>query len=146
MFLWLTCVSGVGFTDPRLVSAKKLSLSDKVADVLNPIKFYSAEYRLFKLSNLEKDCEDYGQAVRYRGTADNGKEFRLDAHHVFATGKVYPVCGNTYLMLKESRLASHFEFFGDTTTHFGIFPGCGKQNPLEATAGSETAPIASGCC
>lgn len=148
----LVCTStdatrAVGFTDPRLVSAKRIALTGKVAAVLEPIKFYSAEYRLFKSVALEPDCEDYGQAVRYRGTADNSKEFKLDAHHLFVTGKIYPVCGNTYLMLKESRFAPHFEFFGDMTAHYGLFPGCGKQNPLEALTGNAGAtPLASSCC
>lgn len=95
------------------MSAKRIGLTGKIAELLEPIKFYSAEYRLFNSANLEKDCEDYGQAVRYRGTADNNKEFRLDAHHLFATSKICRVCGDTYLMLKESRLAQHFDFFGD---------------------------------
>lgn len=38
------------------------------------IKFHSATYRLFKLGGLEGDCEDYGQAVCYRGT--------IPEHHV----------------------------------------------------------------
>jgi hypothetical protein len=31
-------------------------------------QFYSATYRLFKIAELEPDCEDYGQAVMYLGT------------------------------------------------------------------------------
>ena len=31
-------------------------------------RFFSATYRLFKLDGLEPQCEDYGQAVSYRGT------------------------------------------------------------------------------
>ena len=53
------------------------------------MKFFSATYRLFKLSNLEPDCEDYGQSVIYKGTASETQKyaFKLDDHHVFLKGK-----------------------------------------------------------
>jgi len=101
-----------GFLDPRVVSARQIKLVGKVATLLDPINFFSAEFRLFKLQSLEPDCEDYGQAIRYCGTVvTNPNEFLLDAHHKFSKGKIYAVCGNTFSMLKESRFASHFEFF-----------------------------------
>ncbi|MDO8863697.1 hypothetical protein Q6D67_18555 [Haliea sp. E1-2-M8] len=54
----------------------------------------SATYRLFKLEGLETDCEDYGQAVVYRGTMPNCPHgFSLDSHHFIETGRVFPVCG-----------------------------------------------------
>jgi hypothetical protein len=34
--------------------------------------------------------------------------FVLDKHHAVERGKVFPVCGNTWKMLKETRFASHF--------------------------------------
>ena len=56
-----------------------ISYNNKLGD----IKFYSATYRLFKLPNLlESDCEDYGQAVIYKGTIPHHKNFwMLDNHH-----------------------------------------------------------------
>ena len=48
------------------------------------IKFYSATYRLSKLTNLESDCEDYGQAVMYTGDIENhAASWSLDNHHRF---------------------------------------------------------------
>jgi hypothetical protein len=47
-------------------------------------------------------------------------------------------------MLKESRLAPFFEFLGDGSTHYGIFPGCGTASPFEKAAkGASAAPS---CC
>ncbi len=45
-------------------------------------------------------------------------------------------------MLRESRFAGHFDFFGDDTTHYGLFPGCGGGIPFGN--GAEDQP--SGCC
>ena len=47
------------------------------------------------------------------------------------TGKVFPVCGNTWLMLEKSRFAEHFEFIGNFKTHYGIFEGCGLNVPFK---------------
>ena len=38
--------------------------SEKLEAKLSHIQFYSATYRLWKLPNLEPDCEDYGQVWR----------------------------------------------------------------------------------
>ena len=32
------------------------------------------------------------------------------------TGKIFPVCGNTYHMLHDTRFAPHFDFLGDKST------------------------------
>ena len=95
------------------------------------MKFFSATYRLFKLSNLEPDCEDYGQSVIYKGTASETQKyaFKLDDHHVFLKGKVSLVCGNSWRMLNETRFKKHFEFIGNFDQHFGLFEGCGKGVP-----------------
>lgn len=47
-------------------------------------------------------------------------------------------------MLKQSRLAPHFEFIGDFSTHYGVFPGCGTNIPFAVDKGS--LPPASTCC
>ncbi|PIR16626.1 MAG: methyltransferase type 11, partial [Elusimicrobia bacterium CG11_big_fil_rev_8_21_14_0_20_64_6] len=45
------------------------------------------------------------------------------------------------LMLEKSRLGRHFDFFGDTTRHFGIFPGCGTNIPFSTETSNDGA-----CC
>ncbi|CAA0080431.1 Arsenite methyltransferase [Zhongshania aliphaticivorans] len=126
-----------GFADPRLVEDRLLDITDPVlAARCGNIKFFSATYRLFKLEGLESDCEDYGQAVVYRGSiADSPDFFMLDKHHVIQCGKVFPVCGNTWRMLKDTRLAAHFDFIGDFSRHYGVFEGCGVALPFGVAGG-----------
>jgi arsenite methyltransferase len=122
-----------GFTDSRLVEDRPLEITDPVlAARCGNIKFFSATYRLFNLDELESDCEDYGQAVIYRGSiADSPDSFVLDKHHDIQVGKVFPICGNTWRMLHDTRLAPHFEFIGDFSRHYGIFEGCGVTLPFD---------------
>lgn len=121
-----------GFLDPRLVTDRPLGIENQeVQALIGHINFYSATYRLFKIASLEPACEDYGQAVIYKGTIEHLAEFfQLDKHHLIQTGKVFPVCGNTWRMLEESRFKSHFEFIGNWDKHFGIFEGCGTPVPF----------------
>lgn len=125
-----------GFLDPRLVEDRVLTIDNKAIQArIGHINFYSATYRLFKLDGLEAACEDYGQAVIYKGTIPHHeKRFILDKHHVIDTGRMFPVCGNTYRMLNESRFADHFEFYGNQDTHFGIFADCGTLIPFDSGA------------
>lgn len=141
---FLSLAKAAGFGDPRLVSDRPLALDDPhLAEMTAPIGFYSATYRLFNIERLEPACEDYGQAVRYRGTVtDAERVLSLDKHHDFEAGRMAPVCGNTWRMLAESRLAPHFEIFGDMSQHFGIFKGCGVDLPFDTTG---AAPAAA-CC
>lgn len=134
-----------GFGDPRLVTDRKLGIEDKdVATKLRGIEFFSATYRLFKLDALERQCEDHGQAVRYRGSIPGAEAaFTLDKNHIMETGRIFPVCGNTWRMLAETRFAEHFDFFGDFSCHYGVFPGCGTLMPF-ATNGAADAD--GGCC
>lgn len=133
-----------GFTDPRLVEDRPLEITDKtLLPRIGNIQFFSATYRLFKLDQLETACEDYGQAVIYKGSiANHPDSFMLDKHHFIETGKVFPVCGNTWSMLKDTRFAKHFKFIGDFSRHYGIFEGCGTTLPYETSADSGAAP----CC
>ena len=114
------------------------------------LRFFSATYRLFKLDGLESDCEDYGQAVVYRGSIpEQAHAFVLDTHHCIEAGRVFPVCGNTWRMLKESRLAPHFDFIGDFSRHYGLFAGCGKALPFATAAAegvAEAGEESCGCC
>jgi SAM-dependent methyltransferase len=142
---FLPLAKEAGFLDPRLVASRPIDITDEaVGRKLGQAKFFSATYRLFKLAGLESACEDYGQAVTYKGgLAEEPDAFVLDGHHLIERGKVFPVCGNTWRMLADTRFAPYFDFIGDFSTHYGIFPGCGTSIPF-ATAGA--APGAGGCC
>lgn len=132
-----------GFEDPRLIEDRPLDISNPdLAARAKGIGFHSATYRLFKIDALESACEDYGQAVVYRGTiAGSANRFMLDKHHDIETGRVFPVCGNTWLMLHDSRFYDHFDFIGNFSKHFGLFPGCGGELPFDKPEGG-----AAPCC
>ena len=86
---------------------------------------------LYDIEGLEDACEDHGQAVIYRGSIPGSPHLiHFDKHHAIETGRIFPVCGNTFRMLAESRLSSHFTFIGDFSQHFGLFPGCGELSPF----------------
>ena len=158
--LWGECLSGAlywndfhnlakaaGFADPRLVEDRPLAIdNEEIAEKLDPIRFFSATYRLFKLDALETHCEDYGQAVRYRGGIPHHENrFLLDKHHAIEKGRIFPVCGNTWRMLHDTRFAPFFEFYGDFSRHYGIFDGCGTALPFDDSdnvSGGESG----GCC
>lgn len=142
---FLHLARSAGFSDPRLVEDRPLHIGDaQIAAHIAPIRFFSATYRLFKLAGLEVDCEDYGQAVAYRGTLPGHAEgWKLDKHHWFTPGKIMPVCGNTYRMLHATRFRAHFDFYGDGSRHLGIFAGCG--NGLPFTTGNDPDPATGGC-
>ena len=125
----------VGFTDPRVVESSPVTIeNEKIQKKVGDIEFFSVTYRLFKIAELEPDCEDYGQAVVYKGNIENSEDaFQLDAHHYFAKGKVEPVCGNTWNMLAKTRFADSFDYVGNFENHFGIFEGCGKEPPFSET-------------
>jgi len=175
--LWGECLSGalywndfenlarkVGFADPRLVEDAPITVNNKtvlasISESGNEeLDFYSATYRLWKLpremghenGGLEPHCEDYGQAVVYRGTIPRYPSgWLLDKHHYFEQNKIKTVCGNTYNMLKHSRLASHFDFVGNFDTHYGIFEGCGSSLPYDdssSTGGSKGDATKGSCC
>lgn len=134
-----------GFADPRLVTDRPLTInSAALREKVEPAVFHSATYRLFRIDGLEPACEDYGQAVVYRGGIENSETaFTLDAHHVMECGRVFPVCGNSFRMLRDTRFAPYFDFIGDESMHYGIFPGCGTVSPFGARTPEESS---SGCC
>ena len=143
---FLKIAKAAGFTDPRLVKDRPLGIGDAaIATMLDGINFFSATYRLFKLDGLEPECEDYGQAVIYKGTiADSPRVFSLDKHHDIEMGRAFLICGNSWKMLSDTRFAPHFDFIGDFSTHYGVFSGCGGGLPFEpqGTGGEALA----GCC
>lgn len=156
--LWSECLSGAlywndflslakasGFSDPRVVESKEITIdNEEMKAKVGKIRFFSVTYRLFKNSKLESDCEEYGQAIRYRGGIDEmPHSFTLDGHHEFEKGRIYSVCGNTYLMLAESRLREYFDFYGSFETHYGIFEGCGTNMPFSSDS---TISATMSCC
>lgn len=158
--LWGECISGAlywndfinmskkyGFLDPRLVADSVITVeNEKLEKLCGKCEFVSATYRLFKLPLLESHCEDYGQAVIYKGTLERCEDsFLLDDHHEIETNKVFPVCGNTWRMLKETRFAKHFEFIGNFDIHYGIYEGCGTAPPMAFVSNINT-PGEGGCC
>lgn len=142
---FLRASKGAGFTDPRAVESKPITIENQaLEEKVGLITFFSVTYRLFKIDGLESDCEDYGQAIKYKGTIEtNPHAFDLDDHHHFPAGKIMSVCGNTYKMLHETRYKNHFEFYGDWSTHFGIFEGCGGEMPFN---NSDDESVAGACC
>jgi len=133
-----------GFADPRLTTDRPLEITDPVlATRAGNLRFYSATYRLFKIAELETSCEDYGQAVIYKGTIpEHPDKYALDKHHDMEARRVFPVCGNTWRMLQDTRFAPHFEFIGNFDRHYGIFTGCGTSIPYDTSASGN----AVACC
>ena len=136
-----------GFLDPRLVEDRPLAINnERIKEKLGNIQFFSATYRLFKIDELEPFCEDYGQAVVYKGDIENLPEaFELDKHHFIEAGKVFPICGNTWRMLHDTRFKEHFEFIGNWDKHYGIFDGCGTSLPYDTETASSGGD-SGGCC
>lgn len=141
---FLSLAKSSGFGDPRLVTDRPIEIGEPtIREALGEARFFSATYRLFKLDGLEPACEDYGQAVIYKGGIEHAENmFPLDGHHAIEKGRVFPVCGNTWAMLHDTRFAPYFDFIGDFKTHYGIFKGCGTNMPFSETA----APVAGGAC
>jgi len=157
--LWGECVSGAlywndfhnlakkcGFLDPRLMKDNVLTINNKKLEAkLGQIKVYSATYRLWKLDDLESHCEDYGQAVIYKGTVPVCPDvFELDGHHAIEKGRVFCVCGNTWKMMHDTRFKRHFDFIGNFDTHYGIYDGCGTSIPFASAKDSSSGGGA--CC
>ena len=128
---FLPIAKEAGFLDPRLVTSKPIGITNEaVKQKLGLAKFFSATYRVFKLDDLETACEDYGQAVVYKGSfADQPEAFELDGHHLIERGKVFPVCGNTWRMLADTRFQPHFDFIGDFSTITGSSPAAARRSP-----------------
>ncbi|RLJ17449.1 methyltransferase type 11 [bacterium endosymbiont of Escarpia laminata] len=138
----------VGFADPRLVEDRPITIDNQeIEEKIGHIGFYSATYRLFKLDGLEPACEDYGQAVVYKGGIPESEQtFVLDGHHTIEKGRMFLVCGNTYRMLNETRFSEYFEFYGNWDTHYGIFDDCGSSLPFNQAGLGEEASTGGGCC
>ena len=141
----------VGFADPRVVESRPLGISNpKLEKMLAGFDFCSVTYRLFKISDLEPHCEDYGHAVMYKGNLPESPDFfKLDDHHVFLKNKVTTVCGNSYKMLNDTRYKDFFNFHGNFDQHFGIFEGCGTTIPYDSQTAGTTNTLSAdpgACC
>lgn len=116
-----------GFVDPRIVSARPLAVENEdIRTRVGNIRFYAITYRLWKIAGLEDACEDYGHtAVYLGGIAESPNEFALDNGHVFEKNRPERICGNTALMLSQTRFKDYFEVSGSFKEHFGSFTDCG---------------------
>ncbi|MFT5544168.1 MAG: arsenite methyltransferase, partial [Arenicella sp.] len=65
-----------------------------------------------------------------------------DKHHQIDKNKVFPVCGNTWRILQDSRFKPYFQFIGNFDQHFGIYAGCGTPLPFNIDSESSI----TGCC
>lgn len=141
----------VGFLDQRLVECREIDVHDaELLKVLGGARFYSATYRLWKVSGMEDACEDYGQAAVYNGSCPGMPHFfALDDGHTFTNGQLQLVCGNTALMLAHTRLAKYFTVVEGSSTrrHFGIFAGCAATAPFGSQSRIRSQPesAAPGC-
>ena len=131
-----------------MVTYKPITVNNaELQDKLGEIEFYSATYRLFKMSDLEPDCEDYGHTVTYLGTIPNQETYwNLDGHHRFNKGEEVKVCGNTLKMIINTRFAEHFTFTGTFDNHLGIFKDCGKKIPFTNYKGENKSCNSKSCC
>ncbi|MBK8203152.1 MAG: methyltransferase domain-containing protein [Bdellovibrionales bacterium] len=125
----------LGCKDYRLTGRSRISLlNSEIESKAGLIEFYSMTVRAFKLP-LEDRCEDYGQVATYLGgLSDCPHAFVLDDHHVFERGKPMLVCGNTAMMLRDSRYGEFFRVAGGQETHYGLFD-CA---PVSQSGESET--------
>ncbi|MDE1937950.1 MAG: methyltransferase domain-containing protein [Alphaproteobacteria bacterium] len=133
-------MADVGCRDVRVTERRRVEISNlDIEAKTGPIEFHSVTVRAFKL-DMEDRCEDYGQAVIYKGSIPEASHaFDLDDHHHFPAGKAIAVCGNTADMLSQTRYASHFKIVGDKSRHFGLFD-CSSA-PARANDGAPAA-----CC
>ncbi|MCK5718186.1 MAG: methyltransferase domain-containing protein [Thiomargarita sp.] len=141
---FLRIAKNMGFLDPRLVTDRPLNIDNvKIQTLMGSIRFFSATYRLFKVPRLENAHENYGQSVIYKGTLPHHEQcFELDKDHHINTDQVFPVCGNTYQMLHETRFATHFEFMGNWDKHYGIFKDSETKIPFDL----KEKEMNCGCC
>lgn len=145
---YLDIAKRAGFADPRVFDHRPLSIVDqKVKDKIEGIKFASVTARLMKLKNADAGCEDYGQAVIYKGGVPGMERvFKLDTGHEIEAGRVFPVCGNTLAMLTDTRFASYFEVIGHGENHLGQFPNCKAPDIFGSVIEDAAASNSSSCC
>ncbi|TGK17729.1 methyltransferase domain-containing protein [Leptospira stimsonii] len=131
----------LGNLDFRVTSSTKVDLvDDEIIKRVGQIEFYSMTIRAFKLP-LEDKCEDYGQVATYLGGIPNSEDsFLLDDHHLFEKYRPSLVCGNTAMMLEDTRYSSFFKIDGNRSRHFGLFDCAPANNRIEKNTSSAS------CC
>lgn len=134
----------VGFADPRIVAKRVVNVrNEEIESLVGNIVFYSVTYRLWKIKGLEDACEDYGHTTVYTGQLPESPfKLELDSGHVFDRNKPERICGNTALMLTQTRFKEYFEVQGSFKEHFGVFEHCATS----AQNNNTTEAIDSGCC
>lgn len=118
----------VGWEDFRYVTNCPVSLDNEELEALiGNIQYSSRTVRAMKLPGLQEDiCEQYGQFLVYNGGIEGAEfAFDLDDHHHFEVGQGNAVCGNSCAMIQNTRFAKYFTVYGDRSTHYGPFEGCG---------------------
>lgn len=115
-----------GFIDPRVVSKRVVAIkNEEIQRLVENVTFYSITYRLWKLQGLEDACEDFGHIAIYRGgIPESPFKFMLDGTHIFEKYRPERVCGNTALMLSDTRFKDYFDVIGSFKKHLGLFVGC----------------------
>ncbi|MHC4843671.1 MAG: methyltransferase domain-containing protein [Planctomycetota bacterium] len=123
----------VGFTEPRIYSRRRITIqNEEIEQMVGDIRFYAITYRLWKLKGLEDACEDYGHVAVYNKLIPHSPgKLQLDCGHIFHDSKPERVCGNTALMLSQTRFNKYFEITGDFNKHFGLFEGCSNTHSKE---------------
>lgn len=135
----------VGFFDPRVVAKRLITVDNsEIRGLIENITFYSITYRLWKLKGLEDACEDYGHVATYLGGISEAPfKFELDGSHIFHKNKPERVCGNTALMLTQTRFEGCFDVMGSFKEHFGEFKDCANMDGPER---DDTSDARSGSC
>lgn len=130
---FLRIAKRAGFSDPRVMSRRGIAISEEnVRDRVGNIRFSSITYRLWKIDDIEDACEDFGHIAVYRGGVPEAPfAFTLDCVHVFEKDLPEKVCGNTALMLSQTRFKPFFEVTGSFDRHFGAFKDCGSPAATE---------------
>lgn len=137
-----------GFADPRIMSTSAITVQNaEIANKIGATRFVSVTYRLFKIDELDEQCEDYGHIATYRGGIEGAETtFWLDDHHAFEAGRPERICANTAAMLSQTRFAAWFDVHGSKTTHFGLFPCGPTMAAAQSATATETAPAITACC
>ncbi len=125
----------VGFADPRVVKSGVMAINDAtIAKQLGEARFFSITYRFFKIPSLETHREDYGQTATLKKHTPLGECFKLDESNLFQAEHATRVCGNTALMLEQTRYAPYFHVEGNRDTHLGAFVERPSTDNSAATA------------
>lgn len=98
----------IGFSPPRLVTSRYLTINQELRDIVGDYKFVSGTYRLFK---LPKEIVKEQNLVTYTGGITGyEKKIQFDANYTFMEGQAVEVDGELYGILKNSRFGNYFSF------------------------------------